>query len=65
MRSGQGPDLKPFHDKTPHDVRDRQEPQEAGPGRPYAPPRIEKRRPVSRATLFTGSGPESGGVISN
>jgi len=31
---------------------------------PYQPPRIEKRRAVSRATLFTGSGPDSGGVVS-
>jgi hypothetical protein len=35
------------------------------PQRPsYQPPRIVKRRAVSRATLFTGSGPDSGGVIS-
>jgi hypothetical protein len=31
---------------------------------PYHPPRIAKRRAVSRATLFTGSGPDSGGVVS-
>ena len=30
---------------------------------PYQPPRIVKKRAVSRATLFTGSGPSSGGVI--
>ncbi len=30
----------------------------------YQPPRIVKKRAVSRATLFTGSGPDSGGVIS-
>jgi hypothetical protein len=31
---------------------------------PYQPPRIAKKRAVSRATLFTGSGPDSGGVVS-
>ena len=31
--------------------------------RDYQPPRIVKKRAVSRATLFTGSGPEGGGVI--
>ncbi len=31
--------------------------------RTYRPPRIEKKRAVSRATLFTGSGPDGGGVI--
>lgn len=30
---------------------------------PYCPPRIVKKRAVSRATLFTGSGPDGGGVI--
>ena len=30
---------------------------------PYQPPRIVKKRAVSKATLFTGSGPSSGGVI--
>ncbi len=30
---------------------------------PYQPPRIAKKRAVSRATLFTGSGPDGGGVI--
>ncbi len=34
------------------------------PRSPYQPPRIEKKRAVSRATLFTGSGPDGGGVIS-
>lgn len=29
----------------------------------YQPPRIVKRRAVSRATLFTGTGPDSGGVV--
>jgi hypothetical protein len=29
----------------------------------YQAPRIVKRRAVSRATLFTGSGPDGGGVI--
>ncbi len=34
------------------------------PGRrSYQPPRIVKKRAVSRATLFTGSGPDGGGVI--
>jgi hypothetical protein len=32
--------------------------------RTYQPPRIVKKRAVSRATLFTGSGPDSGGVVS-
>ncbi len=31
--------------------------------RAYEPPRLQKRRPVSRATLFTGTGPDSGGVV--
>lgn len=31
---------------------------------PYEPPRIVKKRAVSRATLeFSGAGPDSGGVI--
>ena len=30
---------------------------------PYSPPRIAKRRAVSRATLFTGSGPDAGGLV--
>ena len=29
----------------------------------YSAPRIVKKRAVSRATLFTGSGPESGGIV--
>jgi len=29
----------------------------------YQSPRIVKKRAVSRATLFTGSGPDSGGVV--
>ena len=29
----------------------------------YKPPRIVKKRAVSKATLFTGSGPDSGGVV--
>ncbi len=37
---------------------------EVSPGRrSYLPPRIVKKREVSRATLFTGSGPNGGGVI--
>ncbi len=32
--------------------------------RNYQPPRIVKKRAVSRATLFTGSGPDTGGVVS-
>jgi hypothetical protein len=36
---------------------------EVGPRRRYEAPRLARRRAVSRATLFTGSGPESGGVI--
>lgn len=31
--------------------------------RPYVPPRLVKKRAVSRATLFTGSGPDAGGVV--
>jgi hypothetical protein len=31
--------------------------------RTYQPPRIVKKRAVSRATLFSGCGPDSGGVI--
>jgi hypothetical protein len=30
---------------------------------PYQPPRIVKKRAVSRATLFTGTGPDSGGTV--
>lgn len=40
---------------------------EPAPGprpRGYQPPRIVKKRAVSRATLFSGSGPDTGGVIS-
>ena len=33
------------------------------PRHPYQAPRIVKKRPVSRATLFSGSGPDTGGVI--
>ena len=29
----------------------------------YQPPRVIKKRAVSQATLFTGGGPSSGGVI--
>jgi hypothetical protein len=37
---------------------------DARDGRPaYQPPRIVKKRAVSRATLFTGTGPDSGGVV--
>ncbi len=36
-----------------------------GERKPYRSPRIEKKRAVSRATLFTGSGPDAGGVITN
>jgi hypothetical protein len=37
---------------------------DAKDGRPaYQPPRIVKKRAVSRATLFTGSGPDAGGVV--
>jgi len=33
------------------------------PERPrYEPPRVVKKRSVSRATLFTGGGPDAGGV---
>ncbi len=43
-----------------------QETRDGDEGRPrpaYQPPRIVKKRAVSRATLFTGSGPDGGGVI--
>lgn len=30
---------------------------------PHQPPRIVKKDAVSQATLFTGSGPDSGGVV--
>ena len=29
----------------------------------YEPPRIGKKRSVPRATLFTGGGPDSGGLV--
>jgi hypothetical protein len=29
----------------------------------YEPPRLVKKRPVSRATLFSGTGPDGGGVM--
>lgn len=29
----------------------------------YEPPRILKRRAVARATLFSGTGPDAGGVV--
>lgn len=35
----------------------------ASPRRTYEAPRIAKKRAVSRATLFTGSGPDSGGLF--
>ena len=36
---------------------------ERAPERPvYEPPRLTKKRSVSRATLFTGTGPDSGGL---
>jgi hypothetical protein len=31
--------------------------------RSYQPPRIAKKRAVSRATLFTGCGPDTGGGV--
>jgi len=43
--------------------RDRRGDRPEGPP-PYQPPRIVKKRAVSKATLFTGSGPDTGGVIS-
>jgi hypothetical protein len=30
---------------------------------PYEPPRIEKRRALQRATLFSGSGQQAGGIF--
>jgi hypothetical protein len=38
-------------------------PDERSGCRTYQPPRVVKKRAVSRATLFTGSGPDTGGVI--
>lgn len=32
---------------------------------PYEPPRIVKKRPVSRATLFSGTGPIAGGLTAS
>lgn len=38
--------------------------EDAGAARaPYQPPRIVKKRAVSRATLFTGTGPDTGGIF--
>ena len=34
-----------------------------GPRPAYQRPRLAKKRSVSQATLFTGSGPSSGGVV--
>lgn len=31
--------------------------------RRYEPPRLTRRRSVARATLFSGSGPDAGGVV--
>jgi hypothetical protein len=39
------------------------EPKDRRERRPYQAPRVVKKRAVSRATLFTGSGPDSGGVV--
>lgn len=37
---------------------------DGGAARPaYQAPRIVKKRAVSKATLFTGSGPDSGGIF--
>jgi hypothetical protein len=38
-------------------------PDERRPRPPYQAPRIVKKRAVSRATLFTGGGPNAGGVV--
>jgi hypothetical protein len=49
---------------TEREVEEKLPAREKRPERaPYAPPRIVKKRAVSRATLFTGSGPDSGGVV--
>jgi hypothetical protein len=45
-------------------TQEKVEPKGAKVERPsYQPPHIMKKRAVSRATLFTGGGPDSGGVI--
>jgi hypothetical protein len=47
-------------------TQEKVEPKGAKVERPsYQPPRIVKKRAVSRATLFTGGGADSGGVIGN
>ena len=48
------------HDRSPSPA----EPAPRPRPREYQPPRIVKKRAVSRATLFSGSGPDTGGVIS-
>lgn len=49
-----------------HEVSQKNPERDAKPPRsPYQPPRIVKKRAVSKATLFTGSGPDGGGVIGN
>lgn len=50
--------------KTDEKVEGQAPRHEEGRARPtYQAPRIVKKRAVSRATLFTGSGPDGGGVI--
>lgn len=48
--------------ETPVEAKDRRPTGEGG-HRPYQAPRIAKKRTVSRATLFSGSGPDTGGVV--
>jgi hypothetical protein len=47
--------------QTPPDAKPL--PEEPRPS--YVPPRITKKRSVSRATLFTGGGPDGGGLVGN
>jgi hypothetical protein len=55
------------HPATPFPTRESPAPSKARPGAPsrtrYQAPRIVKKRPISRATLFTGTGPDTGGVV--
>ncbi len=46
-----------------HDADDRRPPTQERPA--YEPPRIEKKRSVSRATLFTGTGPLAAGLTAS
>ncbi len=49
-------------EREPERAPERRDPVEAG-RRQYQTPRIVKKRAVSRATLFSGSGPDTGGMV--